>query len=59
MLGPAAERNQIFLDSLDVSVSGSARTVVTRYGKTVQSRVITVRHILAIAWWWSSIPIQP
>ena len=43
--------DQIFLDFPDVSVDLRARTAITQYGRTVQWRVMTVPHVLAIAWW--------
>ena len=43
--------DKIFLDFHDVSVNVCARTAITKYGKTVQWRVMTVPHVLAIAWW--------
>ncbi len=44
-------RDQIFLDFHDVRVNVSARTATTQYGRKVQWRVMTVPHVLAIAWW--------
>ncbi len=41
----------IFLDFIDIRIDGAARTAITCYGRTVQWRVITVPHVLAIAWW--------
>ena len=44
-------RHGIFLDFHDVTVAFGSRTATVTYGCVVHWRILTVPHVLAIAWW--------